>query len=384
MTQPGSLSQGQPPTDDLGRSTAGRAAVLLAVAAAHQRSQNSLTDNAIRAAVAVWNAVPFRDLSKGWNKAGPRIFGYVSAAQELVAAEAAGYVQHALSLQGISIEAPGIVPSAFAGYASDGRSLEGLLVGTVVSAKKRATRGGSPSEMRASGTAFLTTAIRTEISDAARMADHVAIVSAQRDMKAGSSVLVAPKVDNATTTVPTQRKRKDAPLSSGTLKSDAGKKVRYGWVRMLQPPSCGRCAMLAGKFFKWNDGFERHECCDCKHIPVEESTADDITVNPYEYFKSLSIADQEKYFGVANSAAISAGADINQVMNASLRKGGLYTVGKRRYTKEGTAKRGFYRKVTEAGKKNEIRPTPWQIVHDSHGDQALAVTTLRRFGYIIG
>ena len=360
VQQPESLVQSQAPVDAFGRPMFGPAAVLLAVAAAHQSSQNSLIDNVLKAVLNIWNAVPFRDLSGGWKTAGPRIFGYVSVAQELVAAEAAGYVQHSLALQGITIPTPRINPSVFAGVTSDGRSLEGLLVGTVVSAKDRAARGGSPSEVRASGTAFLTTIVKTEITDAGTSADQVALVVAQRD-------------PNAT--------RQQA---SGTLKTNSGAKVRYGWVRMLQPPSCGRCAMLAGQFYKWNDGFERHPNCDCKHIPVEESIADDLTVNPYTYFKSLSIADQERYFGVANSAAIAAGADIHQVMNAALRKGGLYTVGKRRFTREGTTKRGFYRSATVAGKQREARPTPWQIMQDAHGDQAAAISALRRFGYIIG
>lgn len=360
VQQPESLAQQPVQTDALGRPMFGPTAVLLAVAAAHQSSQNSLISNVLKAVLGIWNAVPFRDLSGGWRTAGPRIFGYVSVAQELAAAEAAGYVQHALALQGISIPAPRMDPSLFAGVTHDGRSLEGLLVGTVVAAKDRAARGGSPAEVRASGTAFLTTVVKTEITDAGTAADQVAIVAAQRD-------------PNAT--------RQPA---SGTVVTTAGKKVRYGWVRMLQPPSCGRCAMLAGQFYKWNDGFERHPNCDCKHIPVEESLADDLTVNPYAYFKSLSIADQEKYFGVANSAAIAAGADIHQVMNAALRKGGLYTIGKRRFTREGTTKRGFYRSATEAGRARVARPTPWQIMQDAHGDQTVAVAALKRFGYIIG
>lgn len=31
-----------------------------------------------------------------------------------------------------------------------------------------------------------------------------------------------------------------------------------GYVRMLTAPSCSRCAVLAGRWFKWNAGFQRH------------------------------------------------------------------------------------------------------------------------------
>ncbi|WP_419404267.1 hypothetical protein, partial [Micrococcus sp. F3Y] len=31
-----------------------------------------------------------------------------------------------------------------------------------------------------------------------------------------------------------------------------------GYVRMLNPPSCPRCVVLAGRFYRWNAGFRRH------------------------------------------------------------------------------------------------------------------------------
>ena len=44
-----------------------------------------------------------------------------------------------------------------------------------------------------------------------------------------------------------------------------------GYVRMLNAPSCSRCIILAGKFFRWNEGFLRHPRCDCKHIPAQNA-----------------------------------------------------------------------------------------------------------------
>lgn len=354
-----SLVQQQPPTDSAGRSLVGPAAILLAVAAAHQFAQNGLVSNTLKAVLAVWNNMRIDNLSEDWRSAGPRIYGYVSAAQEVVAAEAAAYVQHALTVQGIEIDLPPLIPASFAGEAMDGRSLEGLLVGAVVSAKDASGRGGDVAAIRAAGASYLSTVVKTEITDAGTVADQVALTVAQR-----------------TETAPTRS-------TSGTLRKDTGQRVRYGWVRMLNPPSCGRCVLLAGKFYKWNDGFERHPNCDCRHIPVEESIADDVSVDPVRYFNSLSIADQEKYFGVANSAAIASGADFYQVMNAALRRGGLYTVGKRRYTREGVTRRGFYRSATEAGRAKQKRPTPYQIMKDARGDQAAAVRLLKQFGYVL-
>lgn len=89
-----------------------------------------------------------------------------------------------------------------------------------------------------------------------------------------------------------------------------------GYVRMLNPPSCARCAILAGKFFKWNKGFDRHPQCDCRHIPSSEALAGDLTTDPRAYFDSLSPADQAKTFGKHNAEAIREGADVGQVVNA--------------------------------------------------------------------
>ncbi|MBK6887020.1 MAG: hypothetical protein IPH03_11745 [Tetrasphaera sp.] len=41
-----------------------------------------------------------------------------------------------------------------------------------------------------------------------------------------------------------------------------------GYIRVLSPPSCDRCSVLGGKWFKWNTGFARHPGCDCKHVPA--------------------------------------------------------------------------------------------------------------------
>lgn len=88
-----------------------------------------------------------------------------------------------------------------------------------------------------------------------------------------------------------------------------------GYVRMINPGACSRCAILAGKFFKWNKGFERHPKCSCRHIPSSEALAGDLTTDPKAYFNSLSPGDQTRIFGKAGSQAIREGADMAQVVN---------------------------------------------------------------------
>lgn len=40
------------------------------------------------------------------------------------------------------------------------------------------------------------------------------------------------------------------------------------YVRMLTPPSCARCAILAGRIYRDLDAFQRHPLCDCVMVPV--------------------------------------------------------------------------------------------------------------------
>lgn len=89
-----------------------------------------------------------------------------------------------------------------------------------------------------------------------------------------------------------------------------------GYVRMLNPPSCRRCIPLAGKWFRWNKGFQRHPGCDCRHIPVGENAAGDFLTDPYGMFNSMSEAEQNKVFGKRDAQAIRDGGDIWKVTNA--------------------------------------------------------------------
>lgn len=106
---------------------------------------------------------------------------------------------------------------------------------------------------------------------------------------------------------------------------------RIGYVRMLNPPSCSRCGVLAGKFYKYNAGFTRHPRCDCRHIPSTEDRAGDLTTRPDVYFDSLSAADQDRIFTKAGAESIRQGADISQVVNA---RSGMTTAASGRLTRD--------------------------------------------------
>jgi hypothetical protein len=314
----------------------------LAVASAHQEQQAQQRAKAVALILAAWATLDTDDMIRSWiNDVGQRIYVLLSLAQRILASDAGPFVRVSLDMQNVDLAGlPDVNPGAFAGIASDGRDLESLLAGAVIRTRGRIRRGQTPAEAMQTGALFLRTVANTQLSDAGRAADQVAIVAAEP-------------------------------------KSRRGRPQTIGWVRMLQPPSCGRCAILAGRFYKWSDGFLRHPNCDCRHIPVTENVAGDLTTDPKLYFNSLTPQEQNDLFGKANAEAIFAGADMSRVINATGRKNGMFVASDgRRYTYERT---GRYKDAD----KQVLRPTPWQIMHDAKGDIAEARRLLRRFGYIL-
>lgn len=142
-----------------------------------------------------------------------------------------------------------------------------------------------------------------------------------------------------------------------------------GYIRVLNPPSCSRCAVLAGKFFRWNHGFDRHPKCDCRHeLTTQQAWRDligshDPTVNPHAYFEGLPTAAQldarypnltvkmrqesglysrEDIFSKSGAMAIRDGADLNQVVNARRGMETAQVFGRQlTFTREGVTRRGL-------------------------------------------
>lgn len=98
-----------------------------------------------------------------------------------------------------------------------------------------------------------------------------------------------------------------------------------GYARMLNTPSCSRCVLLAGRWYRWNQGFQRHPRCDCMHIPSAENRAGDFRTDPKAYFDSLSAGEQDRVFTKSGAKAIRDGADMSRVENTRLRGLGTET-----------------------------------------------------------
>jgi hypothetical protein len=165
-----------------------------------------------------------------------------------------------------------------------------------------------------------------------------------------------------------------------------------GYVRMLNPPSCSRCVIQAGKFFRYNEGFQRHPRCDCRHVPSLENVAGDLTTNPVAYFDSLSTAEQDRLLGKANAEAVRRGANIIQIVNAYRRTSGMQVAGVPpiktirgdKYTTEGTTRRALAAKQQVALRRNgrsQLRLMP-ESIFEIAKDREDAQRLLRLYGWV--
>ncbi len=173
-----------------------------------------------------------------------------------------------------------------------------------------------------------------------------------------------------------------------------------GYTRFVEPGACSRCIVLAGRFYKWNAGFDRHPRCRCSH---KLQAADTEPQDPKELFDKMSTAEQDRVFGKAGAEVVRQGADLTQVVNA--RRGmTTATVGGRKIqtTTEGTTKRGYATYIRRAideerGTVTKFRkgPTryrrvdrprlmPEEIIRQSKGNRVEARRLLISNGYIVG
>lgn len=129
-----------------------------------------------------------------------------------------------------------------------------------------------------------------------------------------------------------------------------------GWTRVLTPPSCSRCAVLAGRVYRYNDGFLRHPGDDCTTVPVREGDTQ-FTPDPTDLARQGLIRGLSK----ADTQALHEGADLNQVVNARRKSAGL----------------------TESGRAlvREGRPTP-EGIYRIASDREQAVELLTRYRYL--
>lgn len=151
------------------------------------------------------------------------------------------------------------------------------------------------------------------------------------------------------------------------------------YVRVLNPPSCARCSILAGRIYRDLDGFARHPLCDCIHWPVESwEQAHDLNL----VFSARDAFENGQIRGLsqADSRAIADGANIAQVVNAAqgMATADLFNRRGVKVTLTGTTKRSAWRKANP-NRPYRLRP---EAIYAAARDSEDAARLLRLYGYI--
>jgi hypothetical protein len=334
--------------------------IVTAYGAAQQRAvlQTSITVERL------WRELATADLSGSWVRGlGQAMVRAVSAGQLIAASTGQPYIEAMIRADGLANDyaehASRVDARSFSGAASDGRALDSLLYLPVVRTKTLIQGGLTLQEAMTSGLFQMQRMAASEVADAGRGAAGVAMV--------------------------------------------ANRKVT-GYVRTVRSGACARCAILAGRWYRWNADFERHRRCQCYGTPATDARPGR-RLNPMSFFSGLSRAEQDRRFTIGGAHAIRNGADIYSVVNAQRSARTLIAHGRTvRTTLEGTSKRGqFFQQMRREAEQRtgqrfartgadveqglprfELRTprlTPGEILKLSE-DRDELIRLLRRFGYL--
>lgn len=230
---------------------------------------------------------------------------------------------------------------------------------------------------------------------------HTAIVHGKQAISGGQTVsqawqLIADQLVQRATTIVSDTARTSSLMAARTRVYHAA------YVRVLTPPSCGRCAVLAGQP-SGRDPFLRHPNCDCTAAWADnEAALATHYANADDYLDSLSDKDLAHVLGSqANARAYKDGADLGQLVNAYDHAGAVQTSqtishGTLKYTSAGTTKRGYaYMRMKQAGlvkqhtrnggtywRAEAPRLMPETIYKLAGNNHDLAMRMLRNYGWI--
>lgn len=308
-------------------------------------------DRALARIEAQWSRIGAQ-FDTGWTLVGPSITATVLDAQRDVVLRATEFVPAVIQAAGQSATAAGTVNSeAFVGTTGAGYPVaESLAAATIIA--KQAVSGGAtvPQALVTAGT-WLQQAVTTVLADTVRGAEGV------------------------------ERYTRNV-----------------GYIRMVHGGACGRCVVLAGKWYRTNAGFLRHPRCRCTSIPAAENLANDWQTNPEAYFHSLTPEQQIKLMGSkANAQAVLDGADIGRVVNAYRKTAGMsfaqaspiktrsnFRGGVDKFTLEGTTRRAGAAQQQAGLRRNgplQARLMPESIYRNA-ANREDALRQLKLYGWI--
>ena len=308
------------------------------------------------------NATAAAEVGRLWRKMGDDldasfarlvtpILSVLVEAQDRNARAARDYIPAYLDETGLRDRPSGdFRPESLVGMASDGRPLASLTYGAVTTTKQAIGNGASTQAALDQGGNWLDLMTKLQVADTARQAISV-LTTSRKDMG--------------------------------------------GNVRVLTPPSGQRCAILAGRFYRWSKGFDRHPRCDCQMAPVpskEYAEAEGFVTSPMDAYRNGEIRDLTQ----AQRFAIDNGADIGRVVNAT--RGMSTTV-----TERQLSQRASHLANRNTGGPAQVLPghpdllgglkfnqptqaptflTPEGIYQQTGGDRDEAIRLLKHWGYL--
>ena len=231
----------------------------------------SVSDQVNSQVQALWKQIDPNELDAGWDQLSGQFAMAVYNGQLASATMTKPYIDQIDAIQGFQPLQATTDPRQYAGVAPDGRALTPLLYGAVTETKRITGTGVRAAMAWESGAAFMAAMVKTVLAEAGRQHDIVNM--------------------------------------------NARGYKRY--LRTISPGACDRCAILAG-IYSSAVAFPRHPNCQCVATPLADAGKLSMKryESPYDYFESLSRAEQERIFTIAGSQAIRDGADIYQVVNA--------------------------------------------------------------------
>lgn len=180
------------------------------LAAAHRARQQQIAGQAAAETGRLWSFLQML----GWAGISTRMLSTVRSALAEAARGAQDYAAAAARAWGADPDPAGRVAEAtFAATASDGRPLDTLLEQPSLEVAAFIDQGMDKGQADAIGKRHLRRIVTTQVGDAARVATGVAIVN---------------------------------------------DKALKGYIRHLTLPSCSRCIILSGRWYRWSAGFARH------------------------------------------------------------------------------------------------------------------------------
>ncbi|GAA0738710.1 hypothetical protein Drose_04245 [Dactylosporangium roseum] len=303
------------------------------LAAAHRARQQQIAAQAVAETNRLWGFVE----TLGWASVAGQMLSTAQSALMEAARGVQGYVGAAVRMWGREPDPFGqVAERTFAATASDGRPLDTLLEQPALEVVELVDQGMTRAQADAIGRRHLQRIVATQVADAARVATGVAMVN---------------------------------------------DRVVEGYIRHLTLPSCNRCILLSGRWYRYDAGFDRHPLCDCVGIPAAEVV--DPPRSPREIYNSLDDEERRKAgWSGHDQRAIEDGADLFRVTNYRRALKTVTIAGRPvKTTLVGTTRRGL------AGKRGaKVRMTPEAIYLEAdrlNWDREETLRMLKLHGYVV-